>query len=172
MSIIIGTVTGREIKKNRDGDENVLILQCTFQEDDDAQSVELVTQAGEDTNPPDGSTVIVVDAGDSYKIGIAADDGIEPSMNAGEKKLYSIDSSGAIAAFVNFINSGIIELNGNGDFAVRFQKLADGLSNLDTQIQAELAKIATGISSAGGAYTPGTITTDISAAKVDEVKIK
>lgn len=170
--MITGTVTGREIKKNRDGDKNVLLLQCSMQENDDVQSIEWNGQPGEMSNPINGSEIIIDDVGESYKIGIACDDGIEPTTDVGEKKYYSLDSGGAISAFINLLNTGIIELNGNGGNAVKYAELNTGLQNLVTQMQAELVKIAAGIASAGGAYTPGTLSVDISASEAAEVKLK
>ena len=160
FSIRIGTVTGREIKQNRDSVTEFIMLQVEFLPDD-VQTVALYSQAGEDTSPPDGSQVIVLQIGEAFKIAIASDDGISPSMEPGEKKIYSsLDSD--IKAFINLLNSGIIELNGNTDFVVRFNAL-------NTALQTMLSSLNADIISAGGT---GNTTLDISAAKADEVKIK
>jgi hypothetical protein len=156
-----GTVTGREVGKNRDGDHDRLLLQVQISNADDIQTVEYVSLPGQDENPIDGTRVFIIDAGASYKIAIAADDGIAPAMSEGEKRLYSLDSSGTIQAFINMLKTGIIEINGNGDFAVRWTALNTGLQNMLTALNADIVV-------AGGA---GTTTLDISGAKVDEVKL-
>lgn len=178
----IGIVTGREIKKNRDGDKNVLMLQCTMEEKEDVQSVELITQAGDDTNPPNGSAVMILEAGESYKIGIAVDDGIVPEVDEGDKKLYSIDA-GVIKAFIKFLKNGDLELNGNADNAVRYSKLEEAFNQLKGDFDAFVDKynphIHVTTATIGASATPGVIsattsqgvktTADISDAKIDEV---
>lgn len=172
-----GIVTGREFKKNRDGENDRLLLQVQITDADDIHTVEYMSPSGEDSNPPDGAKVLIVDAGRAYKIAIAVDDNIQPSMQEGEKKLYSI-SDGDIAAFINFLQSGIVEINGNSDFAVRYNELEAGFNQLKSDFNSFVTTYnshnhptapdgpvsspsATGSSSAA----------DISAAKVDEVKL-
>lgn len=174
-----GIVTGREFKKNRDGGNDRLLLQVQITDADDVHTVEYMASSGEDSNPPDGTKVLIIDAGRAYKIAIAADDNIEPSMQEGEKKLYSI-SGGTIAAFINFLQTGTIEINGNNDFAVRFNELESGFNEFKTDFNQLVNDytghghfgVQSGTSSTGVADTPGTETTaDISAAKVEEVKL-
>lgn len=156
-----GIIRGREVRKNRDGTSERLMLQVQMSNPNDIQTVEYVSLPGQDENPIDGSTVYVIDIGESYKIGIGVNDGITPAMDTGEKRLYSLDAAGAIQAFIKMLKTGIIEVNGNGDFAIRFNAL-------DTALQAMLTSLNADIVSAGG--TGGT-TLDISGAKVDEVKL-
>lgn len=168
--IQIGTVTGRQIAKNKDGDNDVLLLQCTLSSNEDVQTIEYVGQPGEDVNPLNGTAVMIIPISESYKIAIAADDGIVPSMSEGEKKIYSI-SGGTIAAFINFLESGVLELNGNSDFAVRFNALNTNIQSIITQINANLTLIATEIGGLGGSYTPVPVVEDLTPSKVNEVKI-
>lgn len=173
-----GIVTGRELKKNRDSENNRLLLQVQITDADDIHTVEYMSPPGEDSNPPDGTKVLIIDAGRAYKIAFAADDNIQPSMEEGEKKLYSI-SDGAIAAFINFLQSGIIELNGNSDFAVRFSELETGFNQMKTDFNNFLTtayNVHTHPTAPIGPISipslPGSASTaDISAAKVDEVKL-
>ena len=167
--IEIGTVTGYIIAKNRDGDSDVLLLQCEMSEDTDIQTVEYIQQPGEDGNPAMGSSVIIFDIGKSYRFAIACDDNIVPEMLPGERKLYSV-SGGEVSAFANFLSTGIIELNGNTESAVKFKSLDMSLQTMVVSINAELAKIATVLNSlVPGSYTPTPITLDMSAAEVPEV---
>lgn len=165
-----GTITGREVRKNRDGTGNRLMLQVEMSNPDDIQTVEYVSLPGQDENPINGSRVYVFEVGPSYKIGIAVNDGIEPGMNTGEKRMYALNDAGAIQSFINLLKTGIIEINGNGDFAVRFQALQDKLTLLEAQL---IAHVHPGVT-AGGASTGVSVTPfdiDISTAKVNEVKL-
>ena len=156
----IGKVTGREVIENRDGQNSRLMLQVEITDSDDIQTVELRNQYGEDNNPVNGSQVLIVDIGSAFKMAIAAEDGITPSMNPGEKKIYSV-SGIAIAAFIDFLESGILNINGSVDFAVRFDALNTALQTMLTSLNADIV-------SAGGS---GSTTLDISGAKVDTVKL-
>ncbi len=127
--IASGTVTGREIKINRDSGTAKMMLQVEITDPEDIQSVELMRQAGEDTNPPNGSRVIIIDVGSANRVAVASDDGIVPTMDPGEKKLYST-SGGLIKAFINFLSTGVIEINGTADFAVRFNELKTAFDEL------------------------------------------
>lgn len=88
----------------------------------------------------------------------------------GESRLYSIDANGNLKTYIWLKNTGTMELGGNADNAIRYSPLSSELDNFKTQIQDELVKIATGITTAGGAYTPGTLTIDISASKITTIK--
>lgn len=88
----------------------------------------------------------------------------------GEYRIFSTDTNGSEQNYVYLTKSGDIEIGGNTDNMVRYIDLDLGLKKQDFDINAELVKIAAGISSAGGAYTPTPIATDISNAKIDEVK--
>lgn len=164
---MIGTVKGHEIKKNQDGDKNVVLLQVELSDEKDVQTVQLYSMSGEISIPQAGAKVVILPDPDSaWKKGIAIDDLIEHTgITAGEKKLYSYDS-GTIKAFINFLKSGIIEINGNNDFAVRFDALDTAIQTFITTLN---ALFATKLDASG--QTPGTLTLDISAAKVEEVKI-
>ncbi len=88
----------------------------------------------------------------------------------GESRMYSTNKSGELQTFIHLKNDGTIELAGSSDNAVRFTPLSSEMQSLAAAINVELALIATGIGAAGGAYTPGTISIDISGAKIDEIK--
>jgi len=163
----IGIVTGSEIKKNKDGKNNVRMLQCTLTDPKDVQSVEWAPQPGDDSPPAIESAVFIVSVTESYKIAFAVDDKVTPTMEPGEKKLYSVDGT-TIKAFINFLQTGILEINGNADFAVRYNALNAILQQLAIDINANLTAIATAI---GGAYTPTPIVITATTAKIDEVKV-
>jgi phage gp45-like len=167
--MVTGIVTGREVKKNKDGRVEKLLLQVQITEPDDIQTVEFMNQAGSDINPPDGARVLITQNGDSYKIAICSDDNIVPSMNAGEQKIYSTNA-GSIAAFINLLSTGNIELNGNANTAVAFAALATAFNQLKSDFNSH---IHTGVTTGGGTSgTPQTPTAaDIAPAEVTEVKL-
>lgn len=161
---MIGTVTGHRVGKNLDGDKDVVLLQVQITEDEDTQTVELFSATGDDYIPPVGSDVIIGQIREDWKIGIATKDNIVSTMQAGERKIYS-QSGDIIKAFINLLTTGIIELNGNADFAVRFNAL-------DTAIQTFIGLLNTAFAAKlDGSGSSPALTLDISAAKVDEVKV-
>lgn len=91
---------------------------------------------------------------------------------AGETRLFSVDASGAVKAYMWLKNTGVLELNGNGYTAVRYEPLNLGLQNQNTLINAELVKIQLAISALGGAYPQSNVTTNINNSKSGDVKIK
>ena len=164
---MIGTVKGFQIGPNRDGTNDVLLLQVEMSDPDDIQTVEYFSGAGDDTIPPEGSLVTILSVGRAWKIAIASNDNIAPSMAEGERKIYS-SNGGAIQAFINWLSTGILELNGNSDFAVRFGALEAGFNQLKSDYNLHTHPTAP----TGPISVPSIISTaSISGAKVDEVKI-
>jgi len=110
---MIGEVKLSKVELNRDGLKPVRMLQVVITEDDDAQDIELYQPAGEDGNPPAGARFFIVDAGRSWKIGIAADDGTPPAADLlpGEKEFYS-NSGGVRVARIRLKVDGSIEIDG------------------------------------------------------------
>ena len=165
-----GLVTGSEIKKNRDGGKPVRLLQAVISDPDDVQTVEWIGKPGEDNGLQPGDTVAIITIG-STKFAIAADDGITPDAADGEKKLYS-RSGDAKAAEVIFRVNGDIELNGNADFLISFNQLKQIIDAFATDLNAEFTAVATAINGiAPESYTPTVIEFDITAAKVEDLKI-
>ena len=103
----------------------------------------------------------------------------------GERRFIARDSSGAPVSFVWLRNDGSLELNGAGDYAVRYTPLEEQVhqlrDDLNAFIQAYLAHIHTTTATIGSSGTPGVISPtastvgessiDISPAKVDMVKL-
>lgn len=190
---MIGRVTGRQITTNRDGVKQSMMLQVEITDPEDIQTVELISQDGEDTNPPDGSKVVIVSVGSAYKIAIAINDGIAPDVTLlpGEKKIYSSDG-GAIKAFIKWLKTGVmilsgtllqilgstkieitapvIEINGSADFAVSFNDLKTGFVALQAEFDAHIhtgglpGPLLTGVPTAPSVAT-------IDPAKVPTVKL-
>lgn len=89
----------------------------------------------------------------------------------GETRFFSLDANGNLKSFIWLKNDGDIQLNGDDYSSVRFQPLQESIAQLDQKINAELVKIASGITTAGGTYTPEPISTDISQSESETVKI-
>lgn len=162
MTTRIGKVTGREIRPNKNGGHDVLMLQVQITDVDDVQSVELVTHAGDESSPPDGATVILVQLGPAWVVALAADDLIPPDIAVGERRVYS-QANGDRKATVFWGADGQLELNGTGDFAVRFSALETAFNQLKSDFDGH-----TGHSTGG---TPPPSTADISGARIDTIEV-
>jgi len=91
----------------------------------------------------------------------------------------SIDSIVAVGFFtktegvvISFSEVDEIQYLGDDDNLVKYAALSSELTSFKNLVQAELVKIQTGITGVGGAYTPGTLSIDISDSKIDELKTK
>lgn len=188
----IGIVTGREIIENKDSEQKSLMLQVELSEEEDVQTVELYKQAGEDYSPPNDSTVVIIDISGSFKVGVAVDDNIESVVDPGERLLYSSDNE-IKKATIYLKKDGIIELNGDTDFAVAFNDLKtafdqlksdfdDAMDIIDNHIHATTATIGADttvgvISKPTGPVptylpvTPGVPGIDDSTANIDPAKV-
>jgi phage gp45-like len=114
-----GRVTGRQVRKNRDGDHEVLMLQVVVSDAKDVRQVELMPHHGEKYNPPNGSKVAIVSIGRAWKVAIACDDKITPAEQEGERRIYSTDSNGnGIVAEIHLKNDGSMVVNTDGPISV------------------------------------------------------
>jgi phage gp45-like len=166
----IGTITGQEIKKNRDGSIAVRLLQVKISNDEDVQTVQYMNQAGEDSAPINGDLVQIFSIGPAFKFAVAVEDQDNAaSVNAGEKKLYSRNTSGAIQAFINFLVNGNLELNGNAYSAVRFEELENMVADLNTKYDAHTH--ADPVSGSTGTPSNAPLSLDISGAESATVKM-
>jgi len=127
---MLGKVTGQEIKPNRGTDIDVRMLQVQLSNESDIQSVEYIPLSGDDNPPKKDDKVVVIGIGSAFKIAIGVRDAVVTAMAAGERKLYSRDGNGDIAAFINLLTGGNVELNGNTYSAVRFEKLETEFNEL------------------------------------------
>ncbi len=177
-----GIIVGIEKSTNRDANNSRLLLSVEISDPDDIQIVELILPFGLDVYPPVGSKVFLDDAGEAYKIAMAIDDGIDPGTEEGESIVYSV-SEGVVVArtyyknngdieiesvgggFVNLRNGGIVEINGDSDFMVRFSVLKTAFNQLKSDFDTHTQVISGGV-----AQPPTASSADISGAKIDNVK--
>lgn len=126
---------------------------------------------GDDSNPLADMTAIYAhtsENGEAVVIGYINENQI---AQPGEKRLYSLNAAGQVQTYVYLKADGVLELGGAAKSAIRYEDLDSSLQNLVTLINAELAKIQTGIIAAGGTYPKQDVSIDTSAAKVDNVKL-
>ena len=94
-----------------------------------------------------------------------------PPKQSGEKRIFSLKEDGSLSFSVHLKNNGTLEVGGNTDNMVRYQKLDDALQAEKNLINAELSKIAAAINAiVPGSYTPAPITLNLIQAKIDEIK--
>lgn len=136
-----------------------------------AKTSKVAAPFGDDSNPIKDMTAIIAETGVNGETVIIGYINKNQIAQEGEKRIFSLKPDGSDSTFIYLKNDETIEIGGNADFAVRFTKLKEGIDAKDQAINAELTKIAAGISTAGGSYAPSPISTDISAAKNDKIKL-
>ena len=146
---------------NRDATEPTQLLQTQFAEGGDAQEVEEMHLAGIQYNPPVDSRGFVSRVSDAFKILVGINDNVpKETLQPGELLLYSSDS-GAIVGKIKLLKSGNLQLNGSGDFAVRYLALETAFNELKTQYNAH---------NHGGSGTSAPSTADITLAKINTIE--
>ncbi len=120
METITGRVSGRRLGKNKDGADATRLLQGIFSDRRDIQNVQLVGQVGEESNPPNGSLLITVQAGPALKLAIATADRVVPALDVGGKRIYSTEGDGkTVVAEVRLDPDGAVTVrNGMGSIVI------------------------------------------------------
>lgn len=135
-----------------------------------AKTADECSPFGDDSNPIKDMDAIFAETevgGEPIIIGYIQK---ERLAQPGEKRIYSLDEYGDMANDIWLKANGVIEVGGNKDNFVSYKNLDLALKKNDTDIMAELSKIATAIGSLGGVYAPEIIKTDISSAKTKSIK--
>lgn len=126
---------------------------------------------GFDSAAPENMTAIFSEtsnAGESVIIGYINKNQI---AEAGESRIYSIDSTGEVKAYIFAKASGVLELNGNDYFGTRFDPLNTALLDQQTKINTELLNIAAAIGMLGGTYINIPLVNSFELAKSETIKI-
>lgn len=115
MDLRVGIVTGRETAVNREaGGPAVRLLQVQITDHNDVQTVQLVGQAGEEVNPPNGSLVLLLPGGLAFKLSAGTDDWVVPIMDIGGKRLYAIDpTTGDVICDIQLKPDGTVQVANN-----------------------------------------------------------
>lgn len=125
---------------------------------------------GSDSHPLKNMTALMTDTGADGEMAVIGYIDVDKVAELGEKRLFSLTPDGELSAYVWLKNNGEVHLNGDVDNLVKYNALKQKCDALQNFIQGELTKIQSGITSAGGAYTPGVADFDISDSKVENVK--
>lgn len=136
----------------------------------DVQSAEQVLPPGIDANPVKDMMAIICDTGVSGEKVVLGYIHKNAIAEKGEFHCFSTNEQGEEQIRFKLKKDGTAELGGNSDSLLRFSPLNTALNSYNTAVIAEFGKIATAISSLGGTYAPGTLSIDISAAKIEELK--
>lgn len=141
--IHLGTVVGSAIDANRDGEGDSRMLSAELSEADDVQTIELVSQNGEQTNPLDDSMLVILELGPAWKIAVAVRDNVEPdsTLERGEKILYSLDANNTIKASVRFKADGKLVLNEGEDWAVQFTAMKTAFDQLKSDFNTFISSV-------------------------------
>ena len=137
------------------------------------QDVQTPIQAGpfgSDANPPANMRAIYMRTGvkgDTFVVGFI---NVDQLAEVGENRQFATDEDGNLIFEARMRNDGTYEIGGSSDNLIRHAALNTEMQKLATSITAELALISTAILGLGGAYPPGIINIDISAAKIEELK--
>ena len=179
---MIGIITGSRIGTNRDGDASRRLLQVQML-DEDVRTVELITLAGDDTNPANGCRCEVVDSS-GVKICTAITDDLTPEVAAGERELYSTDSPATEKrARIKLASNGDITIDAYG--GAKIEVKADGTvtinsgtksavtwEDLNTVMQAFIIALNAAFSAKlDGGGSAAALTLDLTSAQVTEVKL-
>ena len=137
----------------------------------DLTNVFSISPFGDDSVPTLNDKLLISETENlKYKVclGVFND---KPLAEEGEKRLYSVDNEGNISFYAWLHNNGTMELGGTEHNLVRYLPLETSINKQNTDINTELAKIATVLNSiVPGSYTLTPISSDISESKINEIK--
>ena len=131
-----------------------------------------VVPFGLDSSPLENYTAIYAETsnvGESLIIGYIQKTQL---ANPGEARLFSLDSNGILKSEIFCKADGTILLNGGGFSSVRYENLNNELQKLKNDINTELSKVQTAITTLGGTYANAPLNLDLTSAKSDTIKIK
>lgn len=127
---------------------------------------------GFDAQPPEGWTAIYADTTNADESVIIGYINKNQLAGIGESRMYSVDAQGEVMATILCDASGRISLNGNQYSSVRYEPLETGLNANDNLINAELQKISIALGTLGASYIVAPVSTNITTAKSETIKIK
>ncbi len=129
---------------------------------------------GFDANPSKNYIAIIADTesnGNPIILGYLNPEALA-SLGIGDSMQYSTDSDGVINATIILRNDGTVEILGDDDNAVRYSKLETAFNELQNKWNAfAIAYVPGGPAIQGTPPTAGQSTGDITASKIDEIKV-
>lgn len=134
---LIGDILSSLIGKNRNASTNSILLQVIVTDPKDIQTIQMVSQAGEDTNPPPFSTAFLIPFGSSNLVCIGSDDGLTPDVEPGEKEFYGVASvveDGKLVSRTKLVRLKFFKEN-TIDFKNEFETLSGLLGDTLTEMK-------------------------------------
>jgi hypothetical protein len=133
-----------------------------------------VAPFGDDSCPPQGWDAIYSETDTDEQPVIVGYVNTNCQAGPGEKRMFSmrlnLDGTYTQMFYTWMKADGTYEIGGAVDNLTRYAALNTAIQEQITKMEGELTKIAAGIVAGGGTYTPGDISLDISAAKINEIK--
>lgn len=134
---LIGDIISSLFGKNRNAETESILLQVIITDPEDVQTIQMVSQAGEDTNPPPFSNAFLIPFGSSNLVCIGSDDGLTPDVKQGEKEFYATESvvaDGKLASRKKLVRLKFFKEN-TFDFGNEFETLAGLLGDTLTEMK-------------------------------------
>lgn len=136
----------------------------------DIQTAQEITPFGIDSNPLKDMIAVYGQTGENGKTVILGYVNKNQIAEIGETRIFSQTENGADSFYIHLKNDETLEIGGTAHNLVRYTPLNTALQQQVNAINVELGKIAAGIATGGGAYTPQPISLNISDAKIEEIK--
>lgn len=174
----IGTVKKTSIETNQDSDGKIIMLEVEESEGEDLQDVQLISLSGIKSRPESGERTVILDFGGGLKISIGIEDGIETSIEEGERDFYST-SGGIRKASIYLKKDGTLILNDGTDYAVKYNELKSKIDDLKQQLNSFITtkyNLHNHPTAPTGPVSPPSIvgvevTTDFASIKSEKVKL-
>jgi hypothetical protein len=129
---------------------------------------------GLDSNPIKGMKAVYSATDESGKNVIVGYLNSDQLSEVGETRLYSTDSIGAVKTYVWIKNDGTIEIGGNADYAVLFNKLKIEFNKLKTNFNNHITEYNThthlGVQAGSGVTGITTPSTNNNTSNIDNAK--
>lgn len=139
---------------------------------EDPKECQNVQNFGFDSKPAKGSKGLMISTASGKTNTIVGYILQSDKTEIGESRMYATDSSGTDIGDVKLNSDGEFVILDGSDYATKYNSLKSDIAAFNILLTDELALIATGITGAGGAYTPTGLSIDISnGTKADKVRI-
>jgi hypothetical protein len=154
------------------GSQNKRVIKVNSMGKGNTQTGLQASPYGIDSNPIPGLIGVYTQSSEMGKTALLGYLNKEMIADVGEIRTFATDADGVEKAYIWLKNDETIEIGGDVDNLIRYAPLNSSIQGMSTDINAELVKIATGITAAGGTYTPTPVLVDLSAAKIDDIKTR
>jgi hypothetical protein len=136
-----------------------------------AKTADECSPFGFDGNPPADLDAVFMETSNGSEPVIVGYIQTQRLANLGESRLYSLMPDGTLSTYIWLRKDRTIEIGGADDYLVQHSKMKEELILLQQNINKELTKISSGITTAGGVYIPEPIVMDTDKIKTKNIKI-